>query len=46
MNRVTKIIATCLGIFIGLSGIDHAIFEIQQGNTPTNRWCNKEIKET
>jgi hypothetical protein len=36
MNRATKIIAASLGIFLGLSGLDHGFFEILQGNTPTN----------
>jgi hypothetical protein len=36
MNRVTKTIVSTIGVILGLSGIDHGIFEILQGNTPTN----------
>lgn len=36
MNRATKIVASSLGIFLGLSGLDHGIFEILQGKTLTN----------
>ena len=33
----TRVIATTIGVFCGLfSGINHGIFEILQGNTPTN----------
>lgn len=33
----TRIIATTTGVFFGLfSGVNHGIFEILQGNTPTN----------
>ena len=33
----TRIIATTIGVFFGLlSGVNHGIFEILQGNTPTN----------
>jgi hypothetical protein len=36
MNRATKTIVSTIGVILGLSGIDHGIFEILQGNTPTN----------
>jgi hypothetical protein len=33
----TRLIATTIGVFFGLfSGVNHGIFEILQGNTPTN----------
>ena len=35
-NRATRVIASTLGVLVGLAGIDHGIFEILQGNTPTN----------
>lgn len=35
--NATRIIATTIGVFFGLfSGVNHGIFEILQGNTPTN----------
>lgn len=36
MNRATKTIVTTIGIILGISGIDHGIFEILQGNQPTD----------
>jgi hypothetical protein len=36
MNRATKTIVTTIGIILGISGLDHGIFEILQGNQPTN----------
>ena len=36
MNRSTKTIVSNIGVILGLSGIDHGIFEILQGNQPTN----------
>jgi hypothetical protein len=36
MNRATKTIVSTIGVILGLSGIDHGIFEILQGNTTTN----------
>ena len=36
MNRATQTVASTLGVLVGLAGIDHGIFEILQGNTPTN----------
>lgn len=36
MNRATKIVASSLGLFLALSGLDHGIFEMLQGNAPTN----------
>lgn len=35
MNRSTRIIVSTIGVFLGLSGIDHGFFEILQGYTPT-----------
>jgi hypothetical protein len=35
-NRATRVVASALGIFVGLAGIDHGIFEILQGNLATN----------
>jgi hypothetical protein len=35
--NATRVIATTIGMFFGLfSGVNHGIFEILQGNTPTN----------
>jgi hypothetical protein len=31
-NRATRIVASTLGVLVGLAGIDHGIFEIMQGN--------------
>jgi hypothetical protein len=36
MNRATRIIVSTVGVILGLSGVDHGIFEILQGNTPTH----------
>lgn len=36
INRATRTVASTFGILVGLAGIDHGIFEILQGNTPTN----------
>jgi hypothetical protein len=36
MNRATRIVAATMGVFLGISGLDHGFFEILQGNTPTN----------
>jgi len=36
MNRATKTIVSTIGVILGLSGIDHGIFEILQGNLRTN----------
>ncbi len=35
MNRATRIIVTTIGIILAIAGLDHGIFEILQGNTPT-----------
>ena len=35
MNRATKTIVATIGVILGISGIDHGIFEIIQGNRPT-----------
>ena len=35
--NATRVIATTIGVFFGLfSGVNRGIFEIMQGNTPTN----------
>ena len=36
INHATRTVASTLGILVGLAGIDHGIFEILQGNAPTN----------
>ena len=36
MNKATRIIVSTLGIIFGIGGISHGIFEILQGNTPTD----------
>jgi hypothetical protein len=35
MNRATKTIVSTIGVILGVSGLDHGIFEILQGNQPT-----------
>ena len=35
-NPATRVVASTLGIFVGLAGIDHGIFEILQGNLATD----------
>lgn len=35
MNRATRINVTLLGIIFGISGMNHGLFEILQGNFPT-----------
>lgn len=35
MNRATRTVASAMGLILGLSGIDHGIFEILQGSRPT-----------
>ncbi|MGD8406621.1 MAG: hypothetical protein PVJ21_23395 [Anaerolineales bacterium] len=35
MNRATKTIVSTIGVILGISGLDHGIFEILQGNQPT-----------
>lgn len=35
MNRATLTIVRAIGIILGISGLDHGIFEIIQGNVPT-----------
>lgn len=32
----TRVIATIVGVVFGLSGMNHGLFEVLQGNTPTN----------
>jgi hypothetical protein len=34
--NATRVIATTIGVILGLSGINHGFFEFLQGNTPTN----------
>jgi hypothetical protein len=34
--NATRVIATTVGVVLGLSGINHGFFEFLQGNTPTN----------
>ena len=36
MNHTTRIIVATVGAFLGIAGLDHGIFEILQGNTPTS----------
>jgi hypothetical protein len=36
MNRTTRIIVAVIGTILAIAGLDHGIFEILQGNTPTN----------
>ena len=35
-NRATRVVAATFGVLVGLAGLDHGIFEILQGNSPTN----------
>lgn len=35
MNRATKAITSTIGVILGISGVDHGIFEILQGNQLT-----------
>ena len=34
--NATRVIATTIGVILGLSGINHGFFEFLQGDTPTN----------
>ncbi len=36
MNRATRTIVSTIGALLGLSGINHGLFEVLQGNTPTD----------
>ncbi len=36
MNRTTRTIVSIMGAFFALGGIDHGVFEILHGNTPTS----------
>ena len=36
MNRTTRTIVSILGAFFAIGGIDHGVFEILHGNTPTS----------
>jgi hypothetical protein len=45
-NKQTRIIASAIGVLLGLSGIlNHGLFEILQGNTPTNGFYIEAIGE-
>ena len=35
-NKASKFIASAFGMLVGLAGVEHGIFEILQGNVPTN----------
>ena len=35
MNHSTRIIVAVIGIMLAISGLNHGIFEVLQGNTPT-----------
>lgn len=45
MNKATRIIVSTLGIIFGIGGISHGIFEILQGNTPTDGMIISAISE-
>jgi len=36
MNRTTKTTVSIMGVFFAIAGMDHGIFEMLQGNNPTN----------
>jgi hypothetical protein len=36
VNHTTRIIVAVVSVFLGIAGLDHGIFEILQGNKPTN----------
>ena len=36
-NQTTKIIATTVGILLAIAGFEHGLFEVFQGNAPTNK---------
>jgi hypothetical protein len=36
LNRATKTIVSTIGVILGISGLNHGIFEILQGNQPTS----------
>ena len=44
MNKATMVVST-LGIIFGIGGISHGIFEILQGNTPTDGMIISAISE-
>jgi hypothetical protein len=47
LNKKTRITASTLGVLLGLAGIfNHGIFEILQGNTPTNGYFIEAIGES
>lgn len=35
MNRATRIIVSTVGVILGIAGMNHGLFEVLQGNTPT-----------
>ena len=35
-NKATRLVASVFGILVGLAGIEHGIFEMLQGDVPTN----------
>jgi hypothetical protein len=46
LNKKTRITASAIGVLLGLSGIfNHGLFEILQGNTPTNGFYIEAIGE-
>ncbi|MFZ5351445.1 MAG: hypothetical protein ACOZCL_01840 [Bacillota bacterium] len=44
-NRATRIIVSTLGAVFGIGGIGHGVFEMLQGNTPTNGMMINAISE-
>lgn len=35
-SKATKVVASTLGVLVGLAGIEHGFFELLQGNTTTD----------
>lgn len=35
-NHATRVVASTVGVLVGLAGIDQGFFEILQGNAPPN----------
>jgi hypothetical protein len=46
MNHATRTIAATLGVIFAISGMSHGLFEIFQGNTPTNGVIIEAISES
>ena len=46
MNHATRTIAATLGVIFAISGMSHGLFEILQGNTPTNGAFIEAISES